>query len=100
MRYLALPVRRQLSRLALDRKSTRLNSSHSQISYAVFCLKKKNITRIVTAYSGSSFTFFSWSLTDICVNVSCSKTKSFRHRRSEEDPSEIQSPCNRPCRPL
>src|SRR2546427_2006056 len=28
----------------LDRKSTRLNSSHSQISYAVFCLKKKNIT--------------------------------------------------------
>src|SRR2546430_4535960 len=32
-----------------DRKSTRLNSSHSQISYAVFCLKKKNkIDRIET----------------------------------------------------
>src|SRR5256886_12823854 len=29
----------------IDRKSTRLNSSHSQISYAVFCLKKKNNTR-------------------------------------------------------
>src|SRR2546430_13347000 len=28
-----------------DRKSTRLNSSHSQISYAVFCLKRKNVTR-------------------------------------------------------
>src|SRR2546427_6861797 len=28
-----------------DRKSTRLNSSHSQISYAVFCLKKKKQTR-------------------------------------------------------
>src|SRR5438309_3268534 len=28
-----------------DRKSTRLNSSHSSISYAVFCLKKKNVTR-------------------------------------------------------
>src|SRR2546427_7465212 len=28
-----------------DRKSTRLNSSHSQISYAVFCLKKKKIGR-------------------------------------------------------
>src|SRR5689334_24317643 len=27
--------------IALDRKSTRLNSSHSSISYAVFCLKKK-----------------------------------------------------------
>src|SRR2546430_13027881 len=32
----------QLKRIR-DRKSTRLNSSHSQISYAVFCLKKKNI---------------------------------------------------------
>src|SRR2546430_4423691 len=28
--------------VVVDRKSTRLNSSHSQISYAVFCLKKKN----------------------------------------------------------
>src|SRR2546430_12018924 len=28
-----------------DRKSTRLNSSHSQISYAVFCLKKKEVAR-------------------------------------------------------
>src|SRR2546430_7449015 len=31
-----------LAEAGLDRKSTRLNSSHSQISYAVFCLKKKN----------------------------------------------------------
>src|SRR3989339_931775 len=30
-----------MSRVKLDRKSTRLNSSHDQISYAVFCLKKK-----------------------------------------------------------
>src|SRR5262245_64273970 len=37
----------------LDRKSTRLNSSHLGISYAVFCLKKKNVRR-------SS----SWSSTD------------------------------------
>src|SRR2546430_10120222 len=29
-----------------DRKSTRLNSSHSQISYAVFCLTKKRVTRL------------------------------------------------------
>src|SRR3712207_9007817 len=29
-----------------DRKSTRLNSSHANISYAVFCLKKKNIAHI------------------------------------------------------
>src|SRR2546430_12584832 len=36
-----------------DRKSTRLNSSHSQISYAVFCLKKKKnskITRIAYVF--------------------------------------------------
>src|SRR2546430_8782679 len=37
-------LRRGLHRLGRrDRKSTRLNSSHSQISYAVFCLKKKKL---------------------------------------------------------
>src|SRR2546428_6169329 len=42
---LAVPIR-----LAVvgDRKSTRLNSSHDQISYAVFCLKKKKPTPIQT----------------------------------------------------
>src|SRR5256886_4737514 len=35
-------VRESITVKAGDRKSTRLNSSHSQISYAVFCLKKKN----------------------------------------------------------
>src|SRR2546430_11565424 len=34
-----------------DRKSTRLNSSHSQISYAVFCLKKKKNYTITTSSS-------------------------------------------------
>src|SRR2546430_13152745 len=41
---------------AIDRKSTRLNSSHSQISYAVFCLKKKkkkNIVAYLTVSAGS-----------------------------------------------
>src|SRR5438270_6636366 len=38
-----------------DRKSTRLNSSHSQISYAVFCLKKKKKTSytLLTSYTPS-----------------------------------------------
>src|SRR2546430_3633575 len=36
-------ARLSLAVRTLDRKSTRLNSSHSQISYAVFCLKKKTI---------------------------------------------------------
>src|SRR2546430_4476144 len=41
-RALAFLVLSQIDdHLTLDRKSTRLNSSHSQISYAVFCLKKK-----------------------------------------------------------
>src|SRR2546430_12209042 len=39
---IAAPRVREFARLVeIDRKSTRLNSSHSQISYAVFCLKKK-----------------------------------------------------------
>src|SRR2546430_2637033 len=39
---------------AEDRKSTRLNSSHSQISYAVFCLKKKNNKTHTTSSTSSS----------------------------------------------
>src|SRR5689334_24503078 len=43
----ATPLEQQINGVEdmLDRKSTRLNSSHSSISYAVFCLKKKNNTR-------------------------------------------------------
>src|SRR2546427_4189075 len=44
--FTGLPVGGAGSPLATDRKSTRLNSSHSQISYAVFCLKKNNETQI------------------------------------------------------
>src|SRR2546430_9801390 len=41
-----------LNRLAYgDRKSTRLNSSHSQISYAVFCLKKKKQQQAMSDHS-------------------------------------------------
>src|SRR2546430_7545585 len=46
----ALMVSKSESIIQQDRKSTRLNSSHSQISYAVFCLKKKKI-RKYTIYS-------------------------------------------------
>src|SRR3989442_10980390 len=38
-----------------DRKSTRLNSSHVRISYAVFCLKKKKKTNKMTKSSAMSF---------------------------------------------
>src|SRR3712207_7568558 len=40
-----LAVVGELHAVPLDRKSTRLNSSHANISYAVFCLKKKNTPR-------------------------------------------------------
>src|SRR2546428_7342681 len=36
-----------------DRKSTRLNSSHDQISYAVFCLKKKIASTVTTHFDSS-----------------------------------------------
>src|SRR2546430_5775867 len=41
MATLSMGAPRMVSDAMADRKSTRLNSSHSQISYAVFCLKKK-----------------------------------------------------------
>src|SRR2546422_4693789 len=42
-RYVCSSPSETVKRSTLDRKSTRLNSSHGYISYAVFCLKKKNM---------------------------------------------------------
>src|SRR2546427_7169230 len=50
---LACQIRRvtvPLRGMRADRKSTRLNSSHSQISYAVFCLKKKKAQALAHAH--------------------------------------------------
>src|SRR5205809_5195262 len=55
---------------SLDRKSTRLNSSHGYISYAVFCLKKK--TRRLTPPRRNSSSF---------AQLACSAPSSLRHRR-------------------
>src|SRR5699024_11866470 len=43
--WAVLKDKASISKDGQDRKSTRLNSSHVSISYAVFCLKKKNSTR-------------------------------------------------------
>src|SRR3712207_7689522 len=56
-----------LKSLRQDRKSTRLNSSHANMSYAVFCLKKKIITFVLSRSSFSSLhslhcRFLCWSL--------------------------------------
>src|SRR5258708_15215502 len=50
---LAIPMPASDGEGRTDRKSTRLNSSHQIISYAVFCLKKKNITEPTTASTAS-----------------------------------------------
>src|SRR5256885_11602435 len=50
MLYTGRSVVKDLPRKSSDRKSTRLNSSHLVISYAVFCLKKKKHVVGVTAY--------------------------------------------------
>src|SRR2546427_6322398 len=47
---LSAPLAAQQAGRHTDRKSTRLNSSHSQISYAVFCLKKKKKTTHTQIY--------------------------------------------------
>src|SRR2546430_6317377 len=44
-----------------DRKSTRLNSSHSQISYAVFCLKKK---KNISINNHQTYTYIQYSITN------------------------------------
>src|SRR3712207_6861885 len=51
--------------LFLDRKSTRLNSSHANISYAVFCLKKK--LAVTPRPSIAVFSFSATSLPTACV---------------------------------
>src|SRR6266699_5409504 len=44
-----------------DRKSTRLNSSHVRISYAVFCLKKKTSSSILQLIRRKNLRFIAWS---------------------------------------
>src|SRR3712207_7930300 len=48
------PVSVERAARELDRKSTRLNSSHANISYAVFCLKKKKTTNAKTCIRSSN----------------------------------------------
>src|SRR5438874_9437104 len=54
-KHLERPVDRPGRRKAQDRKSTRLNSSHVEISYAVFCLKKNNRSGIFMGRERTKF---------------------------------------------
>src|SRR2546430_10058643 len=62
VRFFALPRIKPHAPLLVDRKSTRLNSSHSQISYAVFCLKKKKHNIIITSLDFLQRIIYSHSL--------------------------------------
>src|SRR5260221_2406112 len=57
------PSRRIGAESVGDRKSTRLNSSHTVISYAVFCLKKKNKLRCLLVFQSAERSNYSWRLT-------------------------------------
>src|SRR5256885_11793144 len=69
----------------LDRKSTRLNSSHLVISYAVFCLKKKKI-----------FASFSASRSSLCflglLRLISLSLRNFLHRLSPYMSTHVKSP--------
>src|SRR5256886_7190602 len=61
--------------LSVDRKSTRLNSSHSQISYAVFCLKKKNRhRRYVTNVTESYYSIYYTPVVFSVIGSLCSRS--------------------------
>src|SRR2546430_3590009 len=55
--------------LHVDRKSTRLNSSHSQISYAVFCLKKTQLSDLSSLLSDTRIAAMRYDLTT-CISKS------------------------------
>src|SRR2546427_1527491 len=76
-----------------DRKSTRLNSSHSQISYAVFCLKKKKIHFIsyrsgrpqTSSHCHQPYPVFSIKKTrDACTQGKWSAPRRHSQRKSEQ----------------
>src|SRR3712207_7870046 len=68
----------------LDRKSTRLNSSHANISYAVFCLKKKTKTHFFYFSLLIAYTFnpFFYQLFSSLYSSSLSSTPISYHRRT------------------
>src|SRR5205809_5230313 len=80
-----------------DRKSTRLNSSHGYISYAVFCLKKKNEKDTTTP--ASSLLPSTSSLTPLPLSVPPAPPFSLTSRPSPPLPSLRYLPSHPPFRP-
>src|SRR3712207_7034235 len=70
---------RVLARVQQDRKSTRLNSSHANISYAVFCLKKNHSLSLFYLfryfiYSGMSCSVVAFSFTNVNASLAISSS--------------------------
>src|SRR2546430_3936560 len=82
---------------AQDRKSTRLNSSHSQISYAVFCLKNKK-NKKVSAHFSKSTPLQVWHLASARVSHTavCRINLDQTHRRTTSPPLSTHLPLSRP----
>src|SRR5256885_12018354 len=57
---------REQSAFVIDRKSTRLNSSHLVISYAVFCLKKKKKTKYISSVVYEYYDVVMWCVSTLC----------------------------------
>src|SRR2546429_6600685 len=66
----AAGARAEVTQREEDRKSTRLNSSHGYISYAVFCLKKKNTTNTIQQASRLAFGVVDEGPATACASVS------------------------------
>src|SRR5256885_5867034 len=72
-----------------DRKSTRLNSSHLVISYAVFCLKKKKPIQALHRFPLEAFLVYPASLHHDRTSLLAS-----RHCRTYTHPSPVSYPCD------
>src|SRR5437763_4627640 len=71
------------SRPRVDRKSTRLNSSHRCISYAVFCLKKKKTNKIAATQDGKTTAIAPTPATKHTNAVAPPPTAHTKHRTSQ-----------------
>src|SRR2546430_4044873 len=78
-----------------DRKSTRLNSSHSQISYAVFCLKKKN-TRVLRRPHLRAHDVGAVCVRKTLMGHRCPASTCFSESRSQRHMRQMVA-CARPC---
>src|SRR2546430_10402041 len=84
-------------KILTDRKSTRLNSSHSQISYAVFCLKKKKKTNILQTHhpwhlpSDCAIVLASWLLCVVIIDSPLARFLLYRHQVETVDCSDYAS---------